>query len=468
MMIKYILLILLALNIFFSLRVILFFRKTPSAGWAWSFILLFIPFCGIFMYFLFGLESYKYKDFIQKAKQDKELLKSMEKFLPATDAPLEGLKALNLFTSNAPICSSNAVTFYHSGADKFEELINDITNAKKFIHIQYYILKNDKLGRRIMFALAAKAKEGVEVKVFVDKLGSRLANKKFFAPLLEAGGDIVIFASSSIIQFNFRNHRKICIVDGAVGYIGGFNIGNEYLGIVRRFGQWRDCHMRLVGDGVKALEARFIMDYNYSTRSNKINVSEFYFPKAVAKPVNPVDLQIISSGPDTEHHGILYAYIKMFGIAKKNIYIQTPYFVPDNSLLEVLTTACLSGVDVKIMIPAKPDHPFVYWAALSYLGDLIKIGAKCYKFEGGFVHSKLVMIDGEIASVGTANMDIRSLKLNFEINAFLYNAKEVKFLEDKFMVDVSNSTIIDYDWYENRPNSTKIKESLCRLISPLL
>ena len=461
--------VLFILNVIFAIIVILFERKTPSTTWAWIMIILFIPFFGFFIYLVFGLDGKKYKDFVKKSIHDKEILQKYSKISDisiSTATDLQDIAHLNFVSAYSQLTTDNEILIYHEGQDKFDDLIKDINNAKNYIHIQYYILRNDELGRRIINVLANKASENIEVKLLLDGVSSTFTSKKVFKPLISAGGKVEMFLPPHFVKINFRNHRKLCIIDGNIGYIGGFNIGNEYLGKIKKFGHWRDCHIRINGSAVKDLELRFIMDWNYSSHKLKIDVNDFYFPKIDGNLSS--SMQIVSSGPDTKWPSIQYAYIKMISQANKYIYIQTPYFIPDDSIFEMLRIASLSGVDVRIMIPAYPDHPFVYWAALSYLGDLIQAGVKCYKYEKGFVHSKLVIVDGKTASVGTANIDIRSLKLNFEINAFMYDKKTVTILENQFMSDILDSSIMDYDWYKGLSTMSKVKESLCRLISPLL
>jgi cardiolipin synthase len=345
-------------------------------------------------------------------------------------------------------------------------MLSDIKRAKTFIHIQYYIVRNDETGRRLMSALTEKAKQGVEVCFFVDGMGCILTPRRFFSPLIKAGGFYAEFFPPHFVRINFRNHRKICVIDGTTGYIGGLNIGNEYLGITKRFGYWRDTHLRLKGEAVKQLELRFTMDWNFCSR-DKIALTSRYFPK-IQVPSKGVSMQIVSSGPDTAQHNILYAYVKMISEADKSVFIQSPYFVPDDSIFEALRIAALSGIDVRIMIPAYPDHPFVYWASLSYLGELLNVGVKCYKYEKGFVHSKIIMIDSLVSSVGTANMDVRSFKLNFECNAFIYDKKITAALEEQYERDILECSRIEYDWYVKRSQWTKVRESVSRLLSPLL
>lgn len=462
-------LLLMIINILLGVTIILRSGRRPSANWAWIMILFVLPFFGLVVYFTFGIEGSRYAAFVKKHKADQNInyqKNTNKNSLKTVETNYMGLSNLNLNMSQSPITTDNIIKIYHEGQGKFQDLINDIKKAKKSIHIQYYIMKNDELGRHIINALTNKAKEGVEVRLLIDKLGSKFLSRKMLKSLTEATGFVAQFAAPHIMRLNFRNHRKISIIDGTIGYIGGFNIGNEYLG-KGRYNYWRDCHLRITGSAVEQLQLRFARDFNYSSKIGKISDINNYLKKQ-SNNTPGVKLQIVSSGPDTKYNSILYAYIKMIVDAKKYVYIQTPYFIPHESIQDALIMACKSGVDVKIMIPAAPDVPFVYWAALGYMGDLIKAGAKCYKYEKGFVHSKLVIVDGETASVGTANMDIRSLKLNFEINAFLFDATQVKILENQFIDDVKNCTTLDYEWYNRRKIKDRIREAICVLISPIL
>lgn len=226
------------------------------------------------------------------------------------------------------------------------------------------------------------------------------------------------------LRLNYRNHRKLVIIDGETGYVGGFNVGDEYLGLNPKFGYWRDTHLRLQGTAVHAIQTRFILDWNQASHHHTLTYVPNHFPEC--EPKGNVGMQIVTSGPDSEWEQIKNGYIKMISTAKRSILIQTPYFIPDSSLLDALRIACLSGIDVKIMIPNKPDHAFVYWATLSYIGDLLKAGASVYIYDNGFIHAKTIVVDDETASVGTANIDVRSFRLNFEVNAFIYDVTIAK------------------------------------------
>src|SRR5699024_5363938 len=265
-------------------------------------------------------------------------------------------------------------------------------------------------------------------------------------------------------KINFRNHRKLAIIDGKIGYIGGFNIGDEYLGRSEKFGYWRDTHLRVRGDAVRMMQTRFILDWNQASR-NHVLYNDKYF---LGCGEGDVGIQIVSSGPDQEWKQIKYGYIKMILNAKEYVYLQTPYFIPDESLMDALRIAALSGVKIKLMIPNKPDNIFVYWATLSYIGKLLNEGAEVYLYQNGFLHARTIVVDGKISSVGSANIDVRSFRLNFEVNAFVYDVPLAKKLEEAFERDVLLSTQMTKHLYEQRSLGIKFKESISRLLSPIL
>jgi cardiolipin synthase len=264
-------------------------------------------------------------------------------------------------------------------------------------------------------------------------------------------------------ELNYRNHRKITVIDGKVGYIGGMNIGDEYRGHSEQLGYWRDTHMRLYGEGVMGLQHYFLMDWAFV--SHQLLVDEDYL--AIDHPDEEALVQVAASGPDTDWEIILQAYFTMIATAKTRIWITTPYLVPEDSVMSGLITAALSGVDVRIIIPSKPDHFLVYWATRANLENLLRSGVKIYTYEKGFIHSKTMIVDHGVASVGTANLDIRSLEINFEINAFLYGEKEIKQLSDDFEEDLCDSIQIEYVDYLQRSRGQRVLEAIGRLVSPL-
>ncbi|MCL7582459.1 cardiolipin synthase, partial [Staphylococcus aureus] len=352
----------------------------------------------------------------------------------------------------------------------YDQVLKDIKNAKEYIHLEYYTFALDGLGKRILHALEEKLKQGLEVKILYDDVGSKNVKMANFDHFKSLGGEVEAFFASKLPLLNFRmnnrNHRKIIVIDGQLGYVGGFNIGDEYLGL-GKLGYWRDTHLRIQGDAVDALQLRFILDWNSQAHRPQFEYDVKYFPKKNG-PLGNSPIQIAASGPASDWHQIEYGYTKMIMSAKKSVYLQSPYFIPDNSYINAIKIAAKSGVDVHLMIPCKPDHPLVYWATFSNASDLLSSGVKIYTYENGFIHSKMCLIDDEIVSVGTANMDFRSFELNFEVNAFVYDENLAKDLRVAYEHDITKSKQLTKESYANRPLSVKFKESLAKLVSPIL
>ncbi|CAM5206585.1 Cardiolipin synthase OS=Ureibacillus acetophenoni OX=614649 GN=SAMN05877842_111131 PE=3 SV=1 [Ureibacillus acetophenoni] len=472
--------ILFILNLTFAVTVIFLERKNASSAWAWILVLFFLPFLGFVLYLLLGRQLRKKHLFRWDGQKDIGIDKLInyqinaieEDSLELRNQYVEEYKSLihmNLKTSNSVLTQDNHVQIFTDGAEKFESLIEDISSAKDHIHIQYYIFKLDQLGQRILTVLKRKMKQGVNVRILYDEMGSRGLKKRQFKELIDLGGEVEVFFPSVLPLFNprlnFRNHRKIVIIDGRIGYIGGFNVGDEYLGLNKKFGYWRDTHLKIEGSSVHPLQTRFLLDWNQASNNN-IDYSEKYFPAIPQK--GDVAIQIVSSGPDADWPTIKNGYLKLLMSAKRYIYIQTPYFIPDSSFLNAVEVAILSGIDVRIMIPNKPDHMFVYWATYSYVGELLKAGAKVYIYEKGFIHAKMIVIDDEASTVGTANIDVRSFSLNFEVNAFIYNRTISHELAEIFERDIFDCSELTLEQYNNRSNTIKFKESVSRLLTPIL
>ena len=481
----YFLAFILVINVILAGFVVFFERRNPASTWAWLLVLLFIPFFGFLIYMIFGRNSKREKMFQEKAVYDRDVYYNYllhdersvghvqeQKSIIEHGGSLHNLDYLSdlaylHINSGNWLTLNNKVTRFVTGNEKFETLIQDIRNAKEFIHLEYYIWRGDELGKRLVDELTKKAAEGVEVRLLYDGMGNASLPKHFFDELHAAGGYTAAFLPRFIIRINYRNHRKLCIIDGKVGYIGGFNVGDEYLGIVPRYGAWRDTHLRVEGDAIDQMQIRFIKDWNFTTKYGSVQLDRRYFPLREQNE-DGIKMQIVSSGPDTKWHNIRNGYFKMIMEAEHTVYLTTPYFVPDDSIFEALRVAALSGLDVRILIPGNPDHLFVYWASMSYLGQLLEAGVRCYQYEKGFIHAKSVCIDGKVASVGTANMDIRSFDLNFEVNAFLYDTAFTQQLEQDFLADLKNSVEITQEWYKHRKWWFKVKEAIARLISPML
>ncbi|MEG0774154.1 cardiolipin synthase [Clostridium sp.] len=468
------------INIIFAIVVILFERKNAHSTWTWLMIMLFIPVLGFIFYLFFGQDLRRKKFFYLKKEEEERLLSIVseqknilnnENLINQNEFLHEyhDIISLNLYSDNAIFTTNNEIQILNNGVEKFPALINCLKNAKKYIHLEYYIFNDDDLGHEILNILVEKANEGVDVKVLYDGMGCIHNNIKFFDSLKAAGGEAVCFFPPFIpyinIRINYRNHRKICIIDGEHGFVGGLNIGDEYLGLSKKFGFWRDIHLYLKGDSLDSLQIRFLLDWRFAAGQDFV-MDQHYFPKR--DRLNHKGVQIITSGPDSKWCSIRNTYLKLIYKAKKNIYIETPYFVPDESILTALKIASLSGIDVKIIIPCKPDHPFVYWASKSYIWDLMDSGAKCYTYDNGFIHSKMVSIDGKACSIGSANMDIRSFSLNFEVNAIIYDEATTLKLDEAFKRDLLESTRLTEEHYKNRSIFIRFKESVSRLLSPIL
>lgn len=469
------------INIILSTIIIFVERRDPRIVWAWILVLNFIPVIGFVLYLMIGMDYYKEKMFRTNKidsylkhvalRQERILGASKRVFKSSEINAFKDIMRYNLEMSNAVITDNNYVEIFTDGRHKFEMLRRDIENASRYIHLQYYIIKDDQVWNSLERALIKKAKEGIEVRILYDGMGTRGKIKKRLKKLENHGIKIGEFFPPLLGRFhlrvNYRNHRKIVVIDGAISYIGGFNIGKEYIGEKVKFGNWRDTHLRVEGAAVTSLAILFGNDWSYAT-SQDLFQHDFVFQVPSYGKVGEVPVQIISSGPESQFQQIRDTYLMMINKAQKNIYIQTPYFVPDEAILTALKIAAISGVDVRIMIPNMPDHPIVYWATYSYIGELIEVGVQCYTYEKGFLHAKVMTIDGIISSCGTANMDIRSFKLNFEVNAIVYDKVKTQEMEEQICLDINDSRIITLENYQRRSLKIKIKEGFARLFAPVL
>ncbi len=466
-----------------TLATVIIFRERRDIGstWAWLLVLYFIPLLGFVLYLFFAqnfkrTRLFEWKEIDRTGTEEaaKEQLVRVSETGHAMRNPAANdyhdLIVMHLKAKLALYSEDNEVELLLDGKRKFDRLFRDIAEAKDHIHIQYYIIQKDELGAKLIRALAEKARSGVSVRLLYDELGSRRLNGRSLGELREAGGIAEAFFPSKfrLINFrlNYRNHRKLVIIDGKIGYVGGFNVGDEYLGLSPKFGYWRDTHLRIRGGAVQAMQTRFILDWNQASRED-IHYRPNLFPGPGAGS-GKTGVQIVASGPESKLEYIKNGYVKMISSAKRSILIQTPYFVPDAGYLDALRIAALSGVQVSIMIPDKPDHPFIYWATLSHIGVMLKAGVSVYLYRNGFMHAKTIVVDEEIASVGTANMDVRSFKLNFEVNAFLYDKEISGKLADAFREDIKVSEILTPEKYARRSRLIRIKESVSRLLSPIL
>ncbi len=452
-------------------------NNRPAKAISWLLIMIAFPIVGFLFYLAFGRsfrkeklarakKKYMLKHLGNRANAQLEFIKRADVFSNAVASK----KLVNLLINNThvPFCTDNDVTVFFDGKDMFEALLSDIKKAEHHVHLEYYIIRDDETGRRLKDALIEIARAGVEVRLIYDAVGSWRLSKRFLSDLRLAGVDCKPFLPVVLPffsrQINYRNHRKVTVIDGVVGYLGGMNIGDEYLGLDSRVGYWRDTSMRIAGESVASIEGYFLIDWVFVS-GEELPANRYL--KDVYSSSQTV-MQIMASGPDTDWEAMLQAYFLIIANATERVWITTPYLVPSESVLEALKTAALSGVDVRIILPANPDHFFVFWASRANFKTLINAGVKIYLYNEGFIHAKTIIVDCEISTIGTANLDIRSLEINFEINGFIYDKVIVEQLEAQYLKDIAKSTQITKQMHRSRPWYHIIYESVGRLVSPLL
>lgn len=445
-------------------------NRNPLKTISWVLVLLLLPLVGLIFYYFFG-EDHRKQRLISRKMHKKISRKTVDRIqLMETLNPPEGYKGLvNLLNkvNDCPLYGGNKLTFYNNGADKFEALLHEIKKAKSHIHLQYYIFLDDEIGNRIKEALIEKSKEGVEVRVLYDDMGAWGVKRKFYKNMKEEGLQVESFLKVALpfltSRVNYRNHRKVVVIDGQIGFMGGMNIADRYIKGVKG-GIWRDSHFKVEGKAVYSLQTSFIIDW-YASRSELL-VSNKYFPALEDKGENT--MQIATSGPTGEFKGIHQGIFQAITNAREYVYIQTPYLIPTDALMLAIQTAAMSGVDVRIMIPENSDTTFVQIASMSFIKDLLEAKVKVYLFKKGFLHSKLMIVDDKLTITGSANMDVRSFEHNFEIDAFIYDSNTALITKNIFLEDMSYSDSIDIDEWNKRPLYTRFSESVLRLFTPLL
>ena len=475
------------LCLFFILDMVFVSKKKPERIIAWI-VLMIIPFVGLFIYIIIGagLNTFS-KRMIKKFELSSGVynahIKNQIKTLKEQDEPksypaeYKDLILLNLNYADSIYSRNNDIRYFLDGKSTLDALMEDINNAKSSIHLEFYIFANDKTGKKLIKILTQKAAEGVEVRILYDAIGSFHTNSFAFRKFKKAGGKVNVFfppfMNIKILNFNanYRNHRKICVIDGNIGYTGGFNIRDDHMGEVKRIAPWRDTSIRIVGGAVHSLQNIFLSDWRFSSKDNSSPdeyVNSKYFPNIKTDAdKNNVPMQVITSGPTSVSEQIKTCMIKMIMSAKKSIKIQTPYFIPDDTFVDALKLALLSGVKVELMFPKKIDHWHVHYASLSHINDLLKFGLKIYIYNG-FIHSKVLLVDDEIITLGSCNIDIRSFALNFEDNVVIYDGQ--KSLEYSIYFEKDKENCFEYTEKVRKKKSVfvKILISFCRLFSSLL
>ncbi|KGX92699.1 cardiolipin synthetase [Pontibacillus halophilus JSM 076056 = DSM 19796] len=457
--------------------VIFFENRQPTQTLTWLLVLAVFPIVGFFFYMLFGVNYRKRKMFRRKAAMDEQAFQKIERAGSMTTIETEQmgdhqrlLFQLAQRIGNSPISFNTKTEILTNGVVKFKRLMEELEKAEHHIHMEYYIVRHDEIGKEIKDILIRKAQEGVEVRFLYDAVGSWKLSQAYKDELERAGVRVVPFSPVRLPflnnKINFRNHRKIVVVDGNVGFVGGLNIGDEYIGRNAYFGDWRDTHMYVEGEAVRSLQLIFLQDWFYMT-GDTLLTSNYLSPNLIEHEGRG-GVQMIASGPDNQWEVIKSVFFSMIVSAKESIYIASPYFIPDEDILSALKVAALSGVDVKLLVPNRPDKRIVFHASRSYFPELLEAGVNIYEYEKGFLHSKVIIVDQELASIGTSNMDMRSFHLNFEVNAFLYRTKSTETLVQNFLTDIDNSNQLKLQDFNKRSILMRVMESTARLLSPLL
>ena len=445
----------------------------PAKTMAWIMVLIFLPVVGFVLYFFFGRNTRKER-FISQRSLDQLTKRSMLEFAEQKDLkiPDEQKALVKLFANQnwALPFKDNEVDIFTNGYDFFHSLLRDIGKARHHVHIDSYIFNDDALGYMVADELIEKARQGVEVRIIYDDVGCWNVKGDFFERMREAGIEVHGFMPVKFPAFtgkvNYRNHRKLCVVDGKTGYIGGMNIATRY--IQGRSGQaWRDTHLRIRGGAVYGVQRAFLVDWYFVDRT-LISDRRFY-PEVSEKIKNDCLIQIVTSSPVSPWPDIMQGYVRILLQARHYVYMQTPYFLPTEPVLFAMRTAALAGVDVRLMIPYKTDAKLVEWASRSYVTQTVESGVKVYLYKAGFNHSKLLVSDDALCTVGSTNIDFRSFENNFEANAFIYDSQMARRLKEVYLQDVRESVLLeDVKDLGRHTFIQRLWESLVRLVSPLL
>lgn len=451
--------------------VVLSENRNPVKSLAWITVLLMVPVFGVVLYIFFG-RSLKNTRMI--TRRNRRRLRKKESFrsvdvskLTLSTASRQQIKMAKTITGSI-YYPGNKVEIFTDGHSKFDALIADMESAKEYIHLQYYIFTDDNTGARVAETLMRKAREGVKVRVIYDHIGSINTKSKFFRRMTEAGVAVYPFFRVTFPVFatriNWRNHRKIAIIDGKVGYIGGMNIADRYINGVA-YGIWRDTHLRITGPAVGGLQYSFAIDWNFMGQPL---LEESADTSIHNEPHFTAGIQMMTSGPTSTWSNIAMVFQKAIANAKRCVFLQTPYFLPTESLLRTLQAVALAKVDVRIMLPAKSDSAILTYASRSYIRECLLSGIKVYLYEGGMLHAKTVLVDDEFVSVGSTNFDFRSFEHNFESNVFIYSQEINRQMREIFLEDLTQCVRISPSEWNKRPRWQKIKESIFRLLSPVL
>ena len=473
--------------VIYTSGVIIYQKSDPVKSLSWIIVILSLPYIGLILYILFGQNFRKRKLFNRKGVRDERVkritanrqlkqIKNDINFLPEHLHEFKKLITLNLKSSRSILGVNSAVEIFFTGKEALDSMYNTVAQAKQHIHLQSYIIEDDEIGNKFKNLLIKKANEGVEVRLLYDDIGCWSLGTSFKNELSNNGVELLCFSPVKFLmptsKANYRNHRKILVTDGLIGYIGGVNIADRYY-TGGNFSDWRDTHIQISGESVAALQSSFLLD-RYFIINQQFNRKKKYYPIEVKENFDlsnsdeHIYSQIITSGPDSDWAGIMQCYFSAIASAKKDIFIVTPYFTPNESILNAIKTASLGGVDVCLMLSEKSDTNIAQWGTMSYATELLEAGVKVYLLKKGFNHSKVISIDSKFCIVGSANMDNRSLEHNFEITGIIYNSKLAKKVEQQFRKDIPECRNLASSKWAKRSFKNKLKESLARLLSPLI
>lgn len=456
--------------------VVLSENRNPVKSLAWVTVLLTFPIGGLILYIFFG-RSIRNTSMISRRKRRKLLQSEPELLHPdLTDEPELSRESRQLIQLSRTLTGGryypdNRVELFTDGKSKFERLKKDLRDARDYINIQYYIISDDELGREIAGILTEKVREGVNVRVIYDDIGSLGTKRRFFKEMQQAGVQAYPFFRVAFPPFgsriNWRNHRKVCVIDGKAGYIGGMNIATRYLDGGPKFNDWTDAHIRIEGPAVAALHYSFAVDWNFMGQP-LIEERPAATPPEPSAPGMKGGMQMVTSGPTSRWSNVAMVMLKAIGAAKKRVFIQTPYFLPPDSMLHALQDAALAGVDVRVMMPRQSDSLILTYASRSFVSECLRAGIKILMYEGGMLHSKVLLVDDEFSSVGSANIDFRSFEHNFEGNMMVYGTDLNSELRRRFAEAQNRSSRVKATDWRHRPLHHKVLESIVRLLSPVL
>lgn len=463
---------------------IIYDTESYSKTLAYLLFVVLVPILGIVFYLSFGINYRKRKMYTKKLISDEALSEQLKDqvlaysksiYMSAKTSLKDYKKLINMITTDtlSSISGNNQVKILFNGEKMFPEAIKSLKKAKHHIHIEYYIFEDDEIGNQIVDILIEKAKEGVEVRFIFDDFGSRPVRGKMLRRLRAAGVKAFPFHRVIFIYFanriNYRNHRKIIIIDGKEAFVGGINVSDKYINYPDApHMYWRDTHLQIKGQAAYFLQHIFMCDWNFCANDTLVPTLDYFPDPESFETIDNKIVQIVASGPDSPVPTILYSILQAINLAKEEILITTPYFIPGESVMDALIVAALGDVKVKLLVPGISDSKFVNAAARSYYRDLLKAGVEIYIYQKGFVHAKTLAVDGKMAIVGTANMDYRSFDLNFEVNAIVYDEEIATELSTAFYEDIKDADTIDPEQWFNRSKRSKLIEKTVRLVSPLL